>query len=368
MVLGGARQAWRRLSIVLLGAAILLTGNAGASPPEPRDSQTAPLAGFSFSPKLSRWAGHEPTRSLDSLLRQVQPELVRLPVYWDSVEPAPKHLDFSESDRLLGVIANYNSQRPPRQVRVVLVVGARNLGAPELHAPAWLERSGRFNLARDLRLSAYLDYLETTVRRYSSSPLLYGWQIENEPLDSTNPELGNIAVPAEMVAEEVRLTHRLDPGRPVVVTTFNSANVTLDDLDWFFQRYSPWKPSTGHPKPTLGLGDVLGLNTYVVTPNAPDRVSVNRRIAWKRETLKYWAAQAGSQRKQVWITEMQAAPWKGVRGFTPEDLQRSAQLYRDTGVSAVFLWGAEEWLQSSAWLDAARQAIQTLDRSAPPWP
>jgi hypothetical protein len=53
-----------------------------------------------------------------------------------------------------------------------------------------------------------------------------------------------------------------------------------------------------------------------------------------------------------------------VRGFTEKDLETSAELYTNTGISAVFLWGAEDWLQSPAWLAAASRAIDTLDSSS----
>jgi len=351
-------------AIVLVPVAVfLLRSVAPYSAPDPRPA--TPLAGFSYSPKLAMWARHDPIAGLRTLLQQVQPDLVRLPVYWDSVAPAPDRLDFSETDRLLQVVAEYNAGRPDQKVRVVLVVGARNLGAPELYLPAWLDERPPLDLPASLRSPAYTGYLIDTLRRYASSPLLYGWQLENEPLDSTNPDLGNIAVPEQLITQEVDLAHRLDPVHPVVITTFNSATAALDrNADSFggiVHLASPWKPA-GHPRPALQLGDVLGLNAYVVTPNTPlARVSVDQRIAWKRDTLQYWAKQARSQRKQVWVTEMQAAPWQGIGGFTRRDLETSAQLYRDSGVSAVFLWGAEQWLDSPAWLNAARLAIATLD-------
>ena len=361
---------WNRrtgcVGVVLLVpiALLLLRGAAWSSLPDPQAA--TPLAGFSYSPKLARWARHDPVAGLRTLLQEVHPDLVRLPVYWDTVAPTPDHLDFSETDRLLAVIAEYNATRPDQDVRVVLVVGARNLGAPELYLPPWLDERPPLDLRARLRSPAYTEYLIDTLRRYASSPLLYGWQLENEPLDSTNPDLGDIAVPEQLITEEVDLAHRLDPAHPVVITTFNSATAALDsNADSHFGAIvhvaSPWKPA-GHPRPALQLGDVLGLNAYVVTPNTPlARVSVDQRIAWKRDTLQYWARQARSQRKQVWVTEMQAAPWQGIGGFTQRDLATSAQLYRDSGVSALFLWGAEQWLDSPAWLNAARLAVATLD-------
>src|SRR5262249_41069215 len=124
---------------------------------------------------------------------------------------------------------------------------------------------------------------------------------------------------------------------------------------------SPWKPA-GHPRPALQLGDVLGLNAYVVTPNTPlARVSVDQRIAWKRDTLKYWARQARSQRKQVWVTEMQAARCRGSGGFPRRHLAPGPRLYRDRGVSALSLGGAEQGLAPPAGRTAPRLAVATLD-------
>lgn len=353
---------WIGLAVVSLAAIVLRY----VSPPSPSERPPgAPLAGFSYSPKEARYLGLDPVSALQTLLLRVHPDLVRMPVYWDSAAPTADHMDFGETDRLLDVIAQYDQMSPNRRTQVVLVVGARNLGAPELYLPSWVGDTAH-DLIEKLRSPAYSEYLSETFQRYAASPLLYGWQVENEPLDSTNPELGNITVPTQVVAHEVQLAHRLDPAHPVVITTFNSATAELDRqadgrLSGLFALASPWKPA-GHPRPALQLGDVLGLNEYVATPNSPlARISVDQRLAWKSDSVRYWADQARSQRKQVWITEMQASPWKGVGGFTPRDLQRSAELYRDSGVSAVFLWGAEQWIGSQTWLDAALQAVATLD-------
>src|SRR5215469_5057470 len=370
MPLGASRNrraGYAGVMLVVIAGLFLLHGVT--SPTQSAAPSAAPLAGFSYSPKLARGARLDPVAGLRTLLQQTHPDLVRLPVYWDTAAPQPDRLDFSYTDQLLDVIAQYNHDaQPGRGVRVVLVVGARNLGAPELYFPSWLSERSRIDLPVELRSPAYTEYLIAAFTHYAKNPLLYGWQVENEPFDSTNPDLGNIAVPRELVAQEVDLAHRLDPAHPVVITTFNSATAQLDaDADGrlagIVRLLSPWKPA-GHPRPALQVGDVLGLNAYVVTPNTPlAGISVDQRIAWKRDTLAYWASQARSQRKEVWVTEMQAAPWQGVSGFTPGDLLTSAELYRDSGVTAVFLWGAEQWLGSAAWLQAGRQAIATLDGS-----
>jgi hypothetical protein len=117
----------------------------------------------------------------------------------------------------------------------------------------------------------------------------------------------------------------------------------------------------GHPKPALELGDILGLDVYVATPSTPlDDASVTERIGWKAATLAYWADQGVQSGKEVWVTEMQGSTWNGDPSFGPEDLLESAQQYSGTGVSAVLLWGVEDWLSSPAWMAAGQTAFQTL--------
>src|SRR5262249_59552305 len=165
------RTACLGLVLIVPVGLFLLHGLTQRSSPEPQSA--TPLAGFSYSPKLARWARHDPVAGLRTLLQEVHPDLVRLPVYWDTVAPTPDHLDFSETDRLLAVIAEYNATRPDQDARVVLVVGARNLGAPELYLPPWLDERPPLDLRTRLRSPAYTDHLIDTLRRYAPSPQRY---------------------------------------------------------------------------------------------------------------------------------------------------------------------------------------------------
>src|SRR5207247_4610528 len=95
-----------------------------------------PLAGFSFSPLSSEQAHRDPGEDLGRLLDATDPDLVRLPIYWELVQPTHEDLDFSSIDELLDAVAAHN-QSSAIQTRVVLTVGARNFLFPELHQPAW---------------------------------------------------------------------------------------------------------------------------------------------------------------------------------------------------------------------------------------
>src|SRR5436309_14071828 len=109
----------RRVLIVLTVAALAL-GSEDWPPVNP----AAPLVGFSYSPLISVQADRDPAHALRRLLDATSPDLVRLPVYWELVQPAPTALDFNSVDPLLGVIADYNKQTG-HHTRIVLTLGAR---------------------------------------------------------------------------------------------------------------------------------------------------------------------------------------------------------------------------------------------------
>ena len=117
----------------------------------------------------------------------------------------------------------------------------------------------------------------------------------------------------------------------------------------------------------LQLGDVLGLDVYVVTPSTPlSEDSAIERIGWKAETIEYWAHKARASGRSLWLTEMQAGPWANAPGFTTTDLVLSADLYRDRGASLVLLWGVEGWLHSDQWMRAGLRAVAILRATSDP--
>ena len=87
---------------------------------------------------------------------------------------------------------------------------------------------------------------------------------------------------------------------------------------------------------------------------------MNERIRWKAQALAFWARLATAAGKELWVTEMQAAPWADSDGFTPGDLVASAQAYRRAGASLVLFWGVESWLGDADWMSAGRAAVHAL--------
>lgn len=336
-------------------AAALVLGSETWPHPQP----AAPLAGFSFSPDTSVYAGRDPTQDLSVLLAATQPDLVRLPVYWEEVEPTPDKLEFDSVDPLMAVVAKHNmtAQRP---TRVVLTIGARNFLFPELHEPDWAGPRLQPFLDQAQAGDAYRMYFDTSITRYRSSPLLYAWQVENEPLDWVgNDFTGADQITASQLAWEVGEVHRLDPAHKAVVTTYNGMNVYVDML-----RLSAPAPigASGHPADALQIGDALGLDLYVDGPSISWRhiVTIDVREQWKQETVSFWADQASRQGKELWVAEMQAQPWSESNTFKPKDLVASAVDYRQDNAQVVLMWGVDTWLTDPSWLAAGAKALQIL--------
>ena len=328
----------------------------------PASTAPPPLAGFSFSPITSQDADRDPAQDLARLLDATNPDLVRLPVYWELVQPTPRTLDFSSVDSLLDVVARHNATAE-RQTRVVLTIGARNFLYPELHQPAWAgERSQPWIGIAQSRF-AYRRYFDTSIKRYRSSPLLYAWQVENEPLDVVSNELtGDDQISREQLAWEIAEVHRLDPWHKAATTTYNGVNTTVDMLELLAPQLVTHMGTVGHPEAALQVGDALGLDVYVDGPSVPlrDLTSVDLRSKWKQQTVSFWAGRAHAMGKDVWLAEMQAQPWDSSGTFAPEDLVESAIDYRQEPLQVVLMWGVETWLNDPAWMAAGTRALDIL--------
>jgi hypothetical protein len=339
---------------IVVAAAILLGGETW-----PHPQPAAPLVGFSFSPDTSMNAGRDPTQDLALLLDTTQPDLVRLPIYWEEVEPTPDTLDFDSIDPLLAVVANHNLTAL-HPTRVVLTIGARNFLYPELHEPEWAGPRQQPFLDQAQAGDAYRLYFDSSIERYRASPLLYAWQVENEPLDYVgNDFTGADQITPAQLAWEVGEVHRLDPVHKAVVTTYNGMNVYVDML-----RLSAPAPigASGHPADALQVGDALGLDLYVDGPNISFRhfVTIDLREQWKQEAVSFWADEANRQGKELWVAEMQAQPWSDSNTFKPKDLVASAVDYRQDNLQVVLMWGVETWLDDPSWLAAGAKALQIL--------
>jgi hypothetical protein len=316
--------------------------------------------GFSFSPAAATALGLDPITAYNQLLNDLHPDVVRIPIYWSDVQADPYHFTYTQSDSLFTATANFDAATGSK-TKLIPVVGMRNMGYPELHTPVWADTTSAPNVITLADSSSYTNYISNVVNRYRNSPLISMWQLENEPLDDVNSwSEGPVALDEEDLSAERALIQNTDPGRQVLITTYDSASANLDREGLQeLEQPSLVYPYVGHPDQALRIGDALGLDLYVATDSTDlTDASVASRIGWKTTALDLWKDRARQAGKQLWVTELQASPWPGVAGFTPGDVVRSALAYRDVGLSGVLMWGVETWLVDPAWMTAGKQAMQ----------
>ncbi|MBI1908304.1 hypothetical protein HYS28_02720 [Candidatus Uhrbacteria bacterium] len=287
--------------------------------------------GITFSPRTASYYGVDPRAAYTAALDELDVRLVRLPVYWDDVEPSDDAYAFTDTDW-------YMDEAAARGAKVTLVIGMKVPRWPECHVPDWVPS--------DAPREALLDYLEAAVVRYAHHPALYRWQVENE----VRFPFGECPAPdLALFADEVALVRSLDADTPIQLT------VSGEQEAW---------------AATAEDADVLGASLYrfawnstfglVVFPHPPSYY----RLQWR--TL-------GDRVDTAVISELQAEPWfdgdvpadvaERYALFPEERLRDHARFAEATEFPEVYLWGAEWWYalriagEPRLW-DTARDILQ----------
>jgi hypothetical protein len=289
--------------------------------------------GANFSARYARELGLDPERAYDFVVSDLGIRSLRIPVYWDEVQPQPGTLRWREVDWQMHRSAAAGA-------RVVLCVGHKVPRYPEYFAPPWAASMPERQFA-----AALMDFVAAVVVRYRGHAALEAWQVENEAFAGF---LGwrfgaGCRDVSRWLPEEIRLVRALDPAHPIVLS--------YADAPWVGKQLSR----------TLRLdSDILAVSTY-------------RQVYWRAPfytgflapgelgvlsplSLSYqrWATNRTGRR--LWISELQAEPWPigpgGLPAATDEELARtmSREQLADTwdmaarsGVDRAYIWGIE-WL------------------------
>jgi hypothetical protein len=306
----------KRLIIVLISLFIiilLLVLNSGKKPDKFE-------YGVTFSAMQAQNLGLDWKQAYNATLDDLQVKLVRIPVYWNQVEPKEGEYHFQDLDYQLQLAQQHNA-------KVVLTVGQRVPRWPECFLPDWVKNLS----SQELKNNALLSFIEAAVTRYYNSPAVATWQVENEPFLSTFGECPKLDV--GVLDREIALVKKLDPSRPVLVSDSG--------------ELSSWLQSSKR-------GDLFGTTLYrFVFSDVFKRYWVNYIPFWFYR-LKGGYVRLFHPGKQIAIIELQAEPWttKGILN-TPIDEQfktMSMQKFdtilgvaRATGYSPQYLWGVEWW-------------------------
>ncbi|MDP2586594.1 MAG: beta-galactosidase [Candidatus Komeilibacteria bacterium] len=273
--------------------------------------------GVTFSQKYAEELKLDWRKTLQALLNDLKIRQFRLVAYWDLLEPEPEQYNFSDLDWQINEVAQAGGQ-------IILALGQRVPRWPECHWPGWVYR---YNEAE--RKEKILALLEQVVKRYQKNKAIISWQVENEPWLKA---FGQCPVPDnDFYKQEVALVRSLD-NHPVSVTESGELSTWLrggSQANW------------------------LGISVY--------RVTWNRWLGYfyyplppahyylKSQLIKFFT---GSDK--IYVSELQTEPWLGqpILNVSLADQYHSMDLdkfknnvayARKTGLSPIYLWGAEWW-------------------------
>lgn len=272
--------------------------------------------GATFSKPYAESLGLDWKKAYIDTLDDLGVRRLRIPAYWNEIEPEPGIYNFSNVDWML-------EEARKRDAKVLLAVGRKLPRWPECHMPPWTQ-----DMNESLVQTRVLAMIEVVVRRYASNDAVDAWQVENEPLF----EFGICPPPdREFLKHEVAVVRALDD-RPVVITESG--------------ELSTWVGAAG-------IADIVGISTY-------------RNVWDKYVGYVYWPvgpryytrrAQAISTLVDgIIISELQAEPW-GAGGeplmsinlskqrtlMNPSRLRDNVTFARRIGFPQAYLWGIEWW-------------------------
>lgn len=272
--------------------------------------------GVSFSLKQCRAFNIDPSDTLAWLLKQGWRRF-RLMSYWDEHEKQPGTYDFGALDAQIRQIHAAGGV-------VTLCLGARQPRWPENHWPDWAWKTSKAK-----RTTALLQYLQTVVERYKSESCIISYQLENEALLQSFGRRAEID--RKRLRAEFALVKRLDPKRPIIMSTSNSWGIPLrrplPDIVGFSYYHTVWNRK-------LSRYTTAGHHTLI------------HRI---RATLIRVLLQ-----RRSFIHELQCEPWgpKAIWEMSTTEQDKSmsiAQIHtslaaaQSLAIYPVDLWGAEWW-------------------------
>lgn len=241
---------------------------------------------------------------------------IRLPAYWNEIEPAQGRYDFSRLDWQI-------EEAEKRNVEVILAVGRKLPRWPECHIPDWAE-----GLDETEQNGQLLRYIEVVVNRYKNSSAVKIWQVENEPFlrFGVCPSFSK-----KILNAEIELVRSLDR-RPIMIT--DSGELSL------------WIPAARR-------SDIFGSTLY--------------RIIWKERlgTFRYPLPPSFFRLKRglinlvlgdksAVIIELQGESWAKRMTYEisvdEQYVSMNPEVFRDvlayasrSGFDTFYFWGVEWW-------------------------
>ena len=278
-----------------------------------------PAWGVNFSIPHAQYLGLDWKKAYLEILQDLGPRRLRIPAYWELVEPQQGQFSFSDIDFLV-------SEAGKRGARIILVVGYKQPRWPECHEPEWVRIQNE-----KIKNQNLLDYIKTVIEHYKDSPTVYAWQVENEPYFPYGPDCGS--VPADLYKRELALVKSLDT-RPLIVTDSGEKGA--------------WLPTA------WAGGDIFGSTMYRKVYHHKKQKYVSYAIPPALYRIKAGLVKAFSNIDEFIGVELQAEPWfatdvyqtsweKQAELMNPQIFSDNAEYARRVGFAENYFWGVEWW-------------------------
>jgi hypothetical protein len=125
--------------------------------------------GVNFSQKHSEKLGLDWKKNYLALLDDLKVKKLKIPTYWDLVEPEMEVYNFKDLDWQI-------EKAEEKNANIILEIGMKTSRWPECHIPSWAK-----NLSKEEQQAKILELIKKIVLRYKNSPSIEKWQVENEP-------------------------------------------------------------------------------------------------------------------------------------------------------------------------------------------
>lgn len=330
-------EEWRRVSVLPRGQTML---------------------GISLRPRQMEAFGLEAPMTVKTLL-QHQFSHVRIPAYWNRVEPRAGVFDPSEPDWLLEA-----AERAGKQV-IISVGAVKNFGYPEVFVPKHYldEPLPEGSLVRPSTHGALLDgataFIRRIVERYADRRAVVAWQLEHEAVDPLGVE-HSWRLSEEFVRTELEALKAVDATRPVLMNGFMPTSSVVGVSQWWRTRDQGDSLAIASK-----LADIVGIDFYprhalfAVGPRTVYLAGAER--PWRKALATSTVRSIVRRGKRIMITEGQAEPWESVTtppdpenramfSCRPEDVIRNYNAAIQwagarSPLQAYLFWGAEYWIR-----------------------
>ncbi len=276
------------------------------------------VIGVSFSQIQAERYGSNWRANYTALLDELNFKNIRIPAYWNRIEPAKGQYDFAELDWMV-------SEAGKRGAKVIIVVGQKNIRYPECHYPNWVDTNSAVATSDQAT-----DMIKVVVERYKNSPTVAEWQLENEFLLKSFGECPSALLTNAQLQKELVALKSVDSTRPVILTQSDQFG---------FPLIGPFAEKFGFSMYRWSWNGNLGYYRY------PQNGAY---FWWKAGLISLFFGQ------EIKIHELQAEAWgpKGnehldygetLKSMSPRQLEDNIKYARDTKIKNFDLWGSEWW-------------------------